>query len=95
MTQRSQDTRPAQPDRALWPVGTAKSRFSEMVASAQSRPQTVTRNGKPIAVVVGMEEWNRKAERKGTLVDFFMNSPLRGAGIDLERIRDDPREIDL
>jgi hypothetical protein len=33
--------------------------------------------------------------RKGSLVEFFAKSPLRGAGIDLERLDDKPREIDL
>jgi hypothetical protein len=31
----------------------------------------------------------------GSLHDFFMNSPLRGADLDLERTRDYPRELDL
>jgi hypothetical protein len=30
-----------------------------------------------------------------SLHDFFMNSPLRGSDIDLERPRDYPRESDL
>jgi hypothetical protein len=32
---------------------------------------------------------------QGSLHDFFMNSPLRGANLDLERVRDYPRGIDL
>ena len=31
----------------------------------------------------------------GSLHDFFMNSPLRGANLDLERVRDYPRALDL
>lgn len=31
----------------------------------------------------------------GSLHDFFMNSPLRGANLDLERVRDYPRAFDL
>ena len=31
----------------------------------------------------------------GSLHDFFMNSPLRGANLDLERVRDYPRGFDL
>ena len=31
----------------------------------------------------------------GSLHDFFMNSPLRGANLDLERVRDYPRAHDL
>jgi hypothetical protein len=32
---------------------------------------------------------------QGTLHEFFMNSPLRGANLDLERVRDYPRASDL
>jgi hypothetical protein len=31
------------------------------------------------------EEWLRKTVRKGTLAEFLMESPLRGADLDLER----------
>jgi hypothetical protein len=31
----------------------------------------------------------------GSLHEFFMNSPLRGANLDLERVRDYPRAVDL
>jgi hypothetical protein len=34
-------------------------------------------------------------KREGNLAEFFLNSPLRGADIDLERVKDQPREIDL
>lgn len=41
------------------------------------------------------EEWNRKMQRQGTLADFFAGSPLRDSGLDLERPKDSPRDIDL
>ncbi len=31
----------------------------------------------------------------GSLHEFFMNSPLRGANLDLERVADYPRAFDL
>ena len=80
---------------ADWSVAVAKARFSELVEKAAAAPQTVTRNGKPVAVVVSIDEWARKTRRKGTLVDFLMKSPLRGADIDLERVRGRPRDIEL
>ena len=46
-------------------------------------PQTITRNGKPSAVIVSAEEWARKNVRKGTLAEFPLVSPLRGADLDL------------
>jgi len=33
--------------------------------------------------------------RKESLVDFLMNSPLRGSGINLERDKDTGRDIEL
>jgi Arc/MetJ-type ribon-helix-helix transcriptional regulator len=32
---------------------------------------------------------------QGSLHEFFMNSPLRGANLDLERVPDHPRAFDL
>jgi prevent-host-death family protein len=70
-----------------WSVAEAKAKFSEVVEKAKSEgPQTITRNGRRAAVVVAADEWDRKKKRKGTLVEFFANSPLRGSGINLDRL---------
>jgi prevent-host-death family protein len=78
-----------------WTVAGAKARLSEVIERAQSAPQTITRNGKPSVVVVSAEEWQRKTVRRGTLAEFLMDSPLRGADLDLERQRDEPRDLQL
>ncbi|MHA6645704.1 type II toxin-antitoxin system prevent-host-death family antitoxin [Mesorhizobium sp. A623] len=78
-----------------WTVARAKAQFSEVIERAQSVPQMITRNGKPSVVVVSAEEWQRKTARKGTLAEFLMESPLRGIGLDLERQRDEPRDLSL
>jgi len=81
---------------ASWTVANAKARLSEMLDKARAEgPQIITRNGKQTAVVVGIEEWERRTKRKGSLAEFLYNSPLRGADIDLERIREEPRDIEL
>ncbi len=77
----------------VWTVAKAKARLSEVIERAQREPQVITRNGKPSAVVVSVEEWARKAPRKGTLAEFLLNSPLRGDVLDLERTRDEPRDL--
>ncbi|ANK93938.1 MULTISPECIES: type II toxin-antitoxin system Phd/YefM family antitoxin [Rhizobium] len=82
---------PPQADES-WTVASAKAKLSEVIERAQSTPQTITRNGKPSVVVVSAEEWQRKTTRKGTLAEFLMQSPLRGADLDLERQRDEPRD---
>lgn len=79
-----------------WSIADAKTHFSEVIDRALDEgPQTITRRGRETAVIVSAEEWGRKTRRKGNLAEFFMNSPLRGSGIDLERIHDEPRDIEL
>lgn len=75
-----------------WTLANAKARLSEVIDRAQTGPQTITRHGKPNAVVVSAEEWARKTARKGTLAEFLLASPLRGAGLELERVHDAPRD---
>jgi prevent-host-death family protein len=77
-----------------WSLASAKAR-SEVVDHAQAGLQTITRNGKPTAVIVSVEEWARKTARRGTLAEFLLTSPLRGADVELERPRDLPRDVKL
>ncbi len=78
-----------------WTVAVAKARLSEVIERAQTDPQIITRHGKPSVVMVSAEEWARKTVRKGSLAEFLMASPLRDADIDLERLLDQPRDLDL
>lgn len=79
----------------IWSVAAAKARLSEVMEQAQSSPQTITRNGKPSVVVVSVEEWRRKTARQGSLAEFLLDSPLRGADIDAGRLRGEPRDVPL
>jgi prevent-host-death family protein len=79
-----------------WTVAEAKAKFSEVIDRAESEgPQTITRNGRTTAVIVGAEEWERKTRRIGNLAEFFAASPLRGSGLKLRRKKDRPRKISL
>lgn len=79
-----------------WTVAQAKARFSEVIDKAQSLgPQTITRNGRKTAVIVALEDWERKNHRQGTLSDFFASSPLRGSGLKIRRIRGGARKVNL
>jgi prevent-host-death family protein len=81
---------------SLWTIAEAKARFSELVESARSgSPQTITRNGRKAVVVVSVEEWERKTRRSGNLAEFFAESPLRGAELRIERLKDRPRKVEL
>ena len=79
-----------------WRVKDARASFSELVDKALSEgPQIVTRNGRPVVVVVATEEWERRNRRRGDLVDFFAASPLREEDLGIPRLADHPREVDL
>lgn len=79
-----------------WPVAEAKARLSELIERALADgPQVITRKGRQTVVVVSVDEWERKSKRRGNLAEFLGNSPLRGADIAIERIKDAPRELDL
>jgi prevent-host-death family protein len=89
------ETTAPSPAGGTWTLASAKARLSEVVDRAQSGPQVITRHGKPSAVVVSAEEWARKSVRKGTLAEFLLASPLRGADLELDRQRDAPRDEPL
>jgi prevent-host-death family protein len=80
----------------VWSVAEAKARLSEVIGRALTEgPQTITRNGRPAVVVVAQEEWARKTRRKGTLAQFFAASPLGRSGLEIERLQDGAREVEL
>ncbi len=83
--------------RGAWQVQEAKSRFSAVLAEAQVHgPQSITKHGTPVAVVLSQADYEQLAGRPRTsLVDFLAESPL--AELDLsERDRTDiGREVEL
>ena len=79
-----------------WTVAEAKAKFSEIIARAMAEgPQTITRNGRTAAMVVGAEEWQQKTKRVGNLAEFFAESPLRGSGLKVRRLKGRLRKINL
>ena len=44
---------------STWSIQDAKNRFSEVVEAARGKPQTVTKHGKPVVVVVAADEYER------------------------------------
>lgn len=78
----------------IWQLQEAKNRFSEVVNKAITEgPQTVTRHGEEIVVVLSKAEYNRLKKSQVGLVDFFRQSPLVGVQLDLERDQSLPRDI--
>ena len=79
-----------------WQLQEAKNRFSEVVEEAlQHGPQTVTRRGSAAVVVLSMADYRKLVKPKQGLVEFFRQSPLARASLDLERRQDTAREVDL
>jgi prevent-host-death family protein len=77
-------------------VAEAKAKFSEVLDKAQNEgPQRITRHGRTTAMVVAAKEWDRKAQRKGSLAEFFVSSPLRGAGVKTGRLNIKLRNSEL
>jgi prevent-host-death family protein len=72
----------------VWQIQEAKNKLSEVVEEAiQHGPQVISRRGAEIAVVLSYEEYLTLKKSKTNLAQFFLDSPLRGSGLDLERDR--------
>jgi antitoxin Phd len=81
---------------SIWQLQEAKNRFSEVVNKALTEgPQTVTRHGEEIVVILSKAEFNQLKKSQLSLVEFFRQSPLVGMDLDLEREPSLPREIHL
>lgn len=82
-----------------WQLQQAKQRLSEIVRRAeQEGPQQITKSGVESAWLISAKDYHRLLKRegnKGSLVDFFQNSPHRDIDIPIERKKDLPRQIDL
>ncbi|MFC1824070.1 type II toxin-antitoxin system Phd/YefM family antitoxin [Thermodesulfobacteriota bacterium] len=79
-----------------WQLQDAKNRFSEVVDKAlRNGPQVVTRRGVETVVIMSVDEFHELTRAKTSIVDFFRNSPLRKAKLNLERDKEIHREIDL
>jgi antitoxin Phd len=80
----------------VWQLQVAKNRFSEVVNRAlKDGPQTVTRHGEEIVVILSKAEYDRLKKSQTSLLDFFRQSPLVGIELDLERDQSLPRDINL
>ena len=80
----------------VWKLMDAKNRFSEVVERAlRDGPQTVTRRGKDVAVIISASDFRKLTEPKTGLVEFFQSSPLRGVDLDLDRSSETAREVEL
>ena len=77
----------------IWQLQEAKSRFSELVDTAQrDGAQTITRHGRPVAVVLSADAYAQLQPRR-KIVDVLRECP--DPGFVVERLRDRPRPLKL
>lgn len=78
-----------------WQLQEAGQKFSELVRrTIEEGPQTVTRHGEEIVVVVPAEEYRRLSGGKLDFKEFLLSGP-RLDELDLERRVDPPRDVRL
>ena len=77
-----------------WQVQQAKVRFTELLdRTLKEGPQTVTRRGKAVAVMVPVEEYRRLRRCRKGLKALLASAPLEG--VEIVRSRDTGRTIKL
>ena len=77
-----------------WQIQEAKARFSEMIERVlKDGPQTVTRRGKAVAVVIPADEYRRLRTGGKSFKALLAAAPLKG--VEIRRSRDTGRVVDL
>lgn len=85
-----------------WQVQEAKQRFSEVLRAVErDGPQTITRHGEEVAVVIDIGEYRRLTGPRHSFAEQLMAFPKLGAAgdvfdeIEAERRADFPRDVEL
>jgi prevent-host-death family protein len=79
-----------------WQLQEAKNKLSQLVEEARkSGPQVITVRGREAAVVLSIEEYRRLAPKQESLAEFLAKSPLRASGLEIERLPELGRDIEL
>ncbi len=82
-----------------WGVAQAKAQFSEVIEKAMTEgPQEVTKGGKDAVMIVSKKEWlerSKPVKPVQNMAEFLLNSPLRGSGLKIERLKLKPRKVEF
>jgi len=79
-----------------WQIQEAKARFSEMLEKALSEgPQTITRHGKDVAVVIPIDKYRELASSRESLWEYSRRFAGSGDDLIIERQKDAPRKVGL
>jgi prevent-host-death family protein len=78
-----------------WQLQEAKQQFSRLVDRARSEgPQLVTRHGREVAVVIGVEEYRRLRGEKRDFKQFLLEGPPFDE-LEIERDTDPGPDVEL
>jgi prevent-host-death family protein len=78
-----------------WQLQQAKQQLSRLVQHAiQDGPQVITRHGEEVVVVVSIEEYRRLSGSKPDFKEYLLSGPDLSL-LDLERVKDHPRDVEL
>ncbi|GIL00374.1 MAG: antitoxin [Alphaproteobacteria bacterium] len=81
--------------KSRWSVQDAKNRLSAVIEAARRHPQTITRHGKPAAVVVDVEEYERlraaAQSEAPSFAEFLLAMPRDDGVFECVRVR--PRDF--
>lgn len=80
-----------------WQLQEAKNHFSKVVEEALTHgPQTVTRHGREVVVVLSVEEYRRMKQPQKNIVEALMQIPQEyRVELDISRAPDYGRDIEL
>ncbi|HVP11299.1 MAG TPA: type II toxin-antitoxin system Phd/YefM family antitoxin [Phycisphaerae bacterium] len=77
-----------------WQLQRAKAEFSKLIdMSIEKGPQTVTRHGRPTAVVMSAADYRKLKRREPDFKTFLRRAPLYQ--LELSRSRDRGRKLEL
>jgi antitoxin Phd len=81
---------------SIWELQDAKARLSELLRNAENEgPQEITVQGKPVAVVLSVDAYEKLSRKEESFADFMRRSPLCGLNLNLQRDKSPTRDIDL
>lgn len=80
-----------------WSIQDAKNRFSEVVQAARRKPQSVTKHGKPVVVVVAADEYARLRQldraQAPSFAELLLAIPQDGG--ECPRLKVRPRDLEF
>jgi len=79
-----------------WQLQQAKAHFSELIRRvSKGGAQTITKQGRDVAIIISMKQYQELTQKKDSLLNFFKASPYPDVEIAIKRSKDKPREFDI